>query len=107
MDTSPASLRSRLWQAVHCEAAASAADEPLLASFLHMTVLRHRSIEDVLSFHLSSKLGAAVMDSRAVMELISEALASDASLCEAMLTDIEAYYIRDPACDAYSPPLLY
>ena len=46
-----------------------------------MTVLRHRSIEDVLSFHLSSKLGAAVMDSRAVMELISEALASDASLC--------------------------
>ena len=107
MDTSPASLRSRLWQAVHCEAAASAADEPLLASFLHMTVLRHRSIEDELSFHLSSKLGAAVMDSRAVMELISEALASDASLCEAMLTDIEAYYIRDPACDAYSTPLLY
>jgi len=28
----------------------------MLASFLHMTVLRHDSLERVLAFHLSSKL---------------------------------------------------
>ena len=96
-----------VWDAVRREAAASAADEPLLASFLHMTVLRHRTLEAVLSFHLSTKLATSVMDSRALMELIDEALQQDNTLRAAMRADMEACYVRDPACDAYSTPLLY
>ena len=47
------------------------------------------------------------MDSRALMELIDEALQQDNTLRAAMRADMEACYVRDPACDAYSTPLLY
>ena len=39
MNTATPVIEDPVWDAVRREAAASAADEPLLASFLHMTVL--------------------------------------------------------------------
>lgn len=96
-----------VWLAILHEAEAAVRDEPLLASFLHMTVLRHGSLEDVLAFHLSSKLASPVMDARALMELFREALQADASISQAVREDIKACYERDPACDQYSTPLLY
>lgn len=96
-----------LWQAIRSEVAQDAQDEPILASFLHMTVLRHKSLEDVLSYHLSSKLASPTMDARTLMELISEALSSDPRIGEAARADIRAAYERDPACRSYATPLLY
>ncbi|CUA83471.1 MULTISPECIES: serine O-acetyltransferase [Gulbenkiania] len=96
-----------LWLAILQEAESAARDEPLLASFLHMTVLRHATLEDVLAFHLSSKLASPVMDARALMELFREALASDPSVGGSMRADIRACFERDPACDSYATPLLY
>ncbi|MDN0083092.1 serine O-acetyltransferase [Crenobacter sp. SG2305] len=96
-----------MWAAILTETAAAAEAEPLLASFLHMTVLRHNRFEDVLAFHLSSKLASPTMDARALMELFREALEADCSISRAARADIQACYDRDPACDAYSMPLLY
>lgn len=96
-----------LWAAILLEAQQAADAEPLLASFLHMTVLRHNALEDVLAFHLSSKLASAVMDARALMELFREALSADKTISQSMRADIAACYERDPACDCYSTPLLY
>ena len=96
-----------LWAAILQETEQAARDEPLLASFLHMTVLRHGTLEDVLAFHLSSKLASPVMDARALLELFREALAADPGISAAIRADIEACYSRDPACDTYSTPLLY
>ncbi|NDV11218.1 serine O-acetyltransferase [Crenobacter sp. HX-7-9] len=96
-----------LWRAILSETAQAAREEPLLASFLHMTVLRHASLEDVLAFHLSSKLASPVMDARALMELFHEALAADDTIIGAVRADIHACFERDPACDSYSAPLLY
>ncbi|EEG07930.1 serine O-acetyltransferase [Pseudogulbenkiania ferrooxidans] len=96
-----------IWLAVFKEAEAAAQAEPLLASFLHMTVLRHDTLEDVLAFHLSSKLSSPVMDARALMELFREALAADPVIGQKMRADIVACYDRDPACEGYSIPLLY
>jgi serine O-acetyltransferase len=96
-----------LWAAILLEAQQAADAEPLLASFLYMTVLRHNTLEDVLAFHLSSKLTSPVMDARALMELFREALASDPAISFAMRSDIEACYQRDPACDGYATPLLF
>ena len=56
MDTATPVIEDPVWDAVRREAAASAADEPLLASFLHMTVLRHRTLEAVLSFSIGDIL---------------------------------------------------
>ena len=103
MDTS----NDQLWQTIRGEVAQDAQEEPILASFLHMTVLRHKSLDDVLSFHLSSKLASPTMDARTLMELIGEALAADPQIAAATRADIRAAYERDPACRSYATPLLY
>ena len=96
-----------LWQTIRSEAAAAAAAEPMLASFLHLTVLRHHSLDRVLAFHLSSKLSSPIMDARALFEVYLQALQSDGDIIKAVEKDILACYERDPACDEYSLPLLY
>ena len=65
-----------IWQIIRDETTQAAAEEPMLASFLHMTVLRHDSLANVLAFHLSSKLASPTMDARALYELLSFCCAS-------------------------------
>ncbi len=96
-----------LWYTIREEVEQAAIDEPMLASFLHATVLRHDHINKVLAFHLSSKLASPVMDARALYEIFCEILSDNNEISEAMQADIAAYYERDPACDAYCLPLLY
>lgn len=96
-----------IWQTIRDETHAAAAEEPMLASFLHLTVLRHRSLAHVLAFHLSSKLSGSTMDARALYEVFLHALECDPDIIAAAEADIAACYERDPACDQYSLPLLY
>lgn len=98
---------SEIWQFIREETTQAAATEPTLASFLHLTVLRHKSLASVLAFHLSSKLSNSVMDARSLNELFLEALIDDATIVDAVQADICAYYQRDPACDQYCLPVLY
>ncbi|MDO5059461.1 MAG: serine O-acetyltransferase [Neisseria sp.] len=96
-----------IWQTIRQETEAAARNEPMLASFLHMTVLRHETLAHVLAFHLSSKLASPSMDARVLYELFLHALETDESIVSATLSDIAACYERDPACDEYCLPLLY
>ncbi|WP_416189372.1 serine O-acetyltransferase [Neisseria sp. CCUG17229] len=96
-----------LWKAILEETTAAANAEPMLASFLHQTVLRHDSLDAVLAFHLSSKLGSPIMDVRALNEICLQALADDGRIIDSVKEDLQAIYERDPACDEYSLPLLY
>lgn len=96
-----------LWHTIREETAAAAAAEPMLASFLHQTVLRHESLGSVLAYHLSSKLGSPIMDVRALFEICQQALCSDHQISKCVEADLKAIYERDPACDEYSLPLLY
>ncbi|MDO5639951.1 MAG: serine O-acetyltransferase, partial [Neisseria sp.] len=96
-----------LWQTIRLEAAAAANAEPMLASFLHLTVLRHDSLARVLAFHLSSKLSSPIMDARALFEVYLQAFSADDAIINAAQCDLIACYERDPACDEYSLPLLY
>lgn len=97
----------QVWQTILAETVEAVENEPLLASFLHLSVLRHSSFDRVLAFHLSSKLASAVMDARTLYEMYHQALKTDTTIHDAAIADIIAYYERDPACDAYSLPLLY
>ncbi|MDO4248229.1 MAG: serine O-acetyltransferase [Neisseria sp.] len=96
-----------IWQTIRTETAAAAEEEPMLASFLHLTVLRHNSLDRVLAFHLSSKLSSSIMDARALYEVFMRVLEKYPSITDAVKADITAYYERDPACDEYCLPLLY
>jgi hypothetical protein len=90
-----------LWLAILQEAEQAARDEPMLASFLHMTVLRHSTLEDVLAFHLSSKLASPVMDARAD-GAVPRGAGIDPAISASARADIRACFERDPACDSYS-----
>ena len=98
---------ANLWHTIRAEVEAAAREEPMLASFLHLTVLRHDSLAHVLAFHLSSKLSSSTMDARALYETFLHVLQHHPDITRAVESDITACYERDPACDAYSLPLLY
>lgn len=99
--------QDRIWESIREEARADSEREPILASFLHATILNHTRLEDALSFHLASKLGSPNIHTMSVREVIDEALAGEGSISEAIRADISAVVERDPACGGHSVPLLY
>lgn len=102
-----APVNDPLWETIRSEAAEEAKAEPMLASFLHATVLNHSTLEDCLSFHLASTLGGDTIHILSLREVFDEAMLKDPSIGEAARADLRAVIERDPACDRYSIPLLY
>lgn len=96
-----------IWQSIREEAGREAEREPILASFLHATILNHESLEDVLSFHLASKLATPTLSEMSLREVIDDAIRSSPEFGQVIRRDIQAFYERDPACQAYVEPLLY
>jgi serine O-acetyltransferase len=92
---------------MRAEAAAAARDEPILASYFHNTVLRHKSAEHAIADQLASVLDHNALTSTALQEVIASALQADTGISRSMLADICAWYDRDPACDQYLTPFLY
>ena len=99
--------RDPIWDRIREEVQLEADKEPLLTSFLHTTVLKHKSLEDTLSLHLAHKLDNPTLPSILLREIIDDALQSDPSIGVAIRADLSAFCDRDPACDRYSLPLLY
>jgi len=92
---------------MRAEAAAAASGEPVLASYFHNTVLRHRSLDRALAYQLASVLDHAALTATALQEVIASALADEPEISRCMQADICAWYDRDPACDQYLTPFLY
>ena len=81
--------------------------EPILAGFLHATILKHQTLEESLSLHLAGKLSAETLPSMLVRELIDETLAAQPTIGEAIRVDLQAVFDRDPASHGYLTPFLY
>lgn len=96
-----------VWESIRSEAARQVAAEPMLASFLHATVLNHDRIEDAISFHLSGKLGAGTLSPMQLREVMDEAMRTDLSIAHSACADIRAVRERDPAVNCCLVPLLY
>lgn len=83
-------------------------NEPLLVSFMHSTILNHRTLESSLSFLLANRLQSpAIMISTQLQSLILEALENDAVFRRKLRADIMAVRDRDPACNALPDVFLY
>ncbi len=95
------------WARLRAEAAAEAAREPNLASYLHAGVLNHATLADALSYVLGAKLGAEDLNPMQAREICSDAMAADPAIVEAAAADMEAVYERDAACRTLLQPLLY
>jgi serine O-acetyltransferase len=96
-----------IWDTIREETAIEAANEPILASFLHATILNHDSMEAALSFHLANKLDSPTASAMLLREVIEEAFQSDCGVPTAIRDDLRAIRERDSACANYSTPFLY
>ena len=95
------------WSQIREEVSKSAQQEPILASFLHATILNHDTLEAALSFHLSNILDSATLPAIAIREVIADAYQQQPELITTCMQDLTATYERDPVCQCYSTPLLY
>ena len=96
-----------LWNTIRSQTQLQAQQEPVLASFLHASVLNHHSLESALSFHLANKLDSPSLPAMLLREVINEALQADPSIVEAVRADLQAVHQRDSACCSLVTPLLY
>lgn len=96
-----------VWAQLRVEAMQAAAEEPLLASYLHASILHHDKIEDALSYHLAQKLGHGDLPALQLREVIREAYVSDPALVTAATRDMRVVRERDPACRTYLQPFLF
>lgn len=96
-----------VWERIRAEAKQQAEGEPILASFLHATILNHSTLEQALSFHLATMLDSPTASSLLLREVILEAFTSDSCIPKALRADLLAVEERDSACNELSIPFLY
>lgn len=96
-----------LWQSIREEVSREAEQEPILASFLHATVLNHKSLEDALGFVLAGKLECTVLPAMLVRELIGDAVEASPGIGQSIRADVRAIRDRDPAARRFCDPFLY
>ena len=96
-----------VWERILTETAQHAQEEPILASFLHSTILNHKTLECALSFHLASQLDSPTVTSLLLREVMLQALQSDSRTREAIRADLLAVVERDSACHELYIPFLY
>ena len=78
-----------------------------MSGFFDRAILQHQSFQQALCYNLSQQLHRTVVAAEIVAEVIDQAMQSDASICDAARSDINACYDRDPACDTRFMPILY
>lgn len=97
----------QVWLSIRAAAERTAAREPVLASFLHATILNHESLESSLSFHLAQKLDSLTAPAMLVREFIEDALHRDPGIGEAIRCDLWAVQERDSACPDFAVAFLF
>ncbi|KAH9617498.1 hypothetical protein KSS87_015955, partial [Heliosperma pusillum] len=95
-----------VWGQIKTEAHRDAESEPALASYMYSTILAHSSLARSLSFHLGNKLCSSTLLSTLLYDLFLNTFSSDVSLRAAVVADLRAARVRDPACVSYSHCLL-
>ncbi|AKC60741.1 Serine acetyltransferase [Blochmannia endosymbiont of Camponotus (Colobopsis) obliquus] len=96
-----------IWEKIQGEAQLLAYNEPVLAKFLHDTVLQHNHIGNALSYILSEKLGNTTVSANVIRDVIEEAYNMNATIIIYAVRDIFFSLQRDPVIDKYSTPFLY
>ncbi|MGF1464323.1 MAG: serine O-acetyltransferase [Maricaulaceae bacterium] len=96
-----------VWTRLRVEAAAAAAQEPILASYLHASLLNHDNFARALAYHLANRLGGEDMNAMQVREVCRDALEADPSIVDRAEADILAVFERDPACRSFIQPFFY
>ena len=100
-------MEDKFWSTLLKEAALLQEAEPVLSSHYHNNLLNHESFADALAFLVASRLGSEVLSSIVLNEVFLEAIEKDSSIVSKAKSDINAYLLRDPACDLACRPFLF
>jgi len=96
-----------VWLAMRTEAAADAADEPLLSSFLYASVLSHKTFGRALAFVLANRLADATLLATELMAVFEGVMKEEPAIERAALADVVAVRERDPACTGFASAFLH
>ena len=96
-----------VWSDLREEAMRMAAAEPVLASFVHATILNHERLEDALTYHLAQKLGNDDVGAMQVRQVFDQAFADAPVIGDEVRADLSAIYERDPAVNTFVEPFLF
>ncbi|MGB1238357.1 MAG: serine O-acetyltransferase [Pseudomonadales bacterium] len=96
-----------LWRSIQAEAREEMANEPMLASFFHSSIINHNNLQSALSYLLAMKLADDVMSPVLLREIIEQAMAAQPEIIDAACSDLLAVRTRDPAIDKTLIVLLY
>jgi serine O-acetyltransferase len=96
-----------VWDTLRYDAFREAEREPLLVSFMHSSILNHRTLESALAFHLANGLSSPAMISTQIQSLILEALDNSPDFRKSLRADMMAVRDRDPACNFLPDVFLY
>ena len=100
-------LDDPIWQRICEETRQHAQDEPILASYLHATILNHDRMGRSLSFHLANQLDSPAASSLLLREVMLEAFETDETILDAVRADLLAVLDRDSATHQLYIPFLY
>ncbi len=102
-----ADTTDEVWHRLQADAEKLAAAEPVLASFVHATILGQARLEQALAFHLAHKLANDDVGALQVHEVFDEALHDDPAIGRSVRADLTANYDRDPAVHTFVEPFLF
>ncbi len=106
-EDTPLAMVDPVWARLRQEARGVADQEPMLASYVHATVLNHDCLESALSYHLAQKIRKDDAPAMLLRQVIDQAYDADAAIGGAVRADLVAIHERDPACCSYLQALLY
>lgn len=96
-----------VWASIKATAEKQVQTEPMLASFLHATVLNHRRFEDAVSYQLAGELDFGSLRGMQMRDIIDAAFENDSEIIDCIKADILAVRDRDPSVSCCLVPLLY
>ena len=101
------SMIDPVWSNIQQDARKLAANEPLMASVAHVSILNHNSLDQALAFRLSCKIKSMEISEELLVRVFSDAYLAQPEIVQSARADFIAFYERDPACNQNPKPLLY
>lgn len=95
-----------VWTRLRQDVFLTAKSEPMLAGYLHDTVLKHGTLEASISYFLAGKLASAYLTTTSLRDVFYEALTASDDIREAIRRDLLAVIERDPAAKSLALPYL-
>lgn len=95
-----------VWTRLHQDVFLIAKAEPMLAGYLHDTVLKHGSLEASMSYFLAGKLASPYLTTTSLRDVFYEAFTASGDIREATRRDLSAVVERDPAARSMALPYL-